>query len=101
MELWWTLQVRNISLFSRPNADLSLPLQGNVYIGELNNYCVRKVTISTGKISTIAGSCGTYGYSGDGGAATSALINGVADLTLDSSGTQPLLLLFFSYLLQH
>ena len=37
-------------------------------------------------ISTIAGTGATQGYSGDGGAATSADFNGPFDVVLDSSG---------------
>ncbi len=47
---------------------------GNIYFADTRNYRIRKVTVSTGKISTVAGD-GTSGYSGDGGAATSAEIN--------------------------
>ena len=44
---------------------------GNLFISEALNYHVRKVTASTGLISTVAGN-GTPGTSGDGGPATSA-----------------------------
>ncbi len=47
---------------------------GNVYIADYGNHRVRKVTVSTGIITTIAGT-GTGSYSGDGGAATSASLN--------------------------
>jgi sugar lactone lactonase YvrE len=43
---------------------------GNVYIADAGNNRIRKITAS-GIISTIAGT-GTYGYGGDGGAATAA-----------------------------
>ncbi len=43
------------------------------------------MTVSTGIISTIAGT-GTASYSGDGGAATSATINSPYGVALDSSG---------------
>ncbi len=58
-------------------------LLGNIYIGDCT-YRVRKVAVSTGIITTIAGT-GTSSYSGDNGAATSAGLdpNGVA---VDSSG---------------
>jgi sugar lactone lactonase YvrE len=58
---------------------------GNIYISDHNNERIRKVTASTGKISTIAGN-GTAGYSGDGGAATSAELNGPGGLALDGAG---------------
>ncbi|MBV9300557.1 MAG: choice-of-anchor D domain-containing protein [Acidobacteriaceae bacterium] len=58
---------------------------GNVYIADQTNYRIRKVTASTGKISTIAGT-GTSGFSGDGGLATSAEISDVYGVASDSSG---------------
>ena len=57
---------------------------GNVYFADCNNQRVRMV--STGIISTIAGS-GSTGYSGDGGAATSATFTDPFAVALDSSGT--------------
>src|SRR5205807_10135251 len=47
--------------------------QGNIYIAD--NLTVRKVTVSTGIISKIAGA--GYRYGGDGGPATDALTAGV------------------------
>ena len=58
---------------------------GNIYISDHNNQRIRKVTASTGKIATIAGN-GTAGYSGDGGAATSAELNGPGGLALNAAG---------------
>ena len=56
-----------------------------MYIADYNNNRIRKVTASTGIITTIAGT-GSYGYTGDGGQATSAGLDpeGVA---VDASGT--------------
>jgi hypothetical protein len=45
---------------------------GNLYIADAGNNRVRKV-LADGTITTVAGN-GTYGYSGDGGPATSARI---------------------------
>jgi sugar lactone lactonase YvrE len=56
---------------------------GNLYISDFNNWRVRKVATS-GIISTIAGN-GTEGYSGNGGQATSAELDGVNDIALDGS----------------
>jgi len=58
---------------------------GNVYISDSNNHRVRKVAAGTGIISTVAGT-GTAGYSGDGGAATSAVLSKPWDIAVDSSG---------------
>jgi len=56
-----------------------------VYIGDNSNHRVRKVTVSTGIITTIAGT-GTASYSGDGGAATSATLFYPSTVAIDSSG---------------
>ena len=58
-----------------------------MYIADTSNNRIRKVTVSTGVISTIAGT-GTNSYSGDNGAATSATINYVYSVAVDSSGRQ-------------
>ena len=58
---------------------------GNVYIADTNNNRIRKVTVSTGIITTIAGT-GTSSYSGDNGAATSAKLYYPIGVALDASG---------------
>jgi sugar lactone lactonase YvrE len=58
---------------------------GNLYIADNGNNRIRMVSASTGIISTIAGT-GTYGFSGDGGAATSAELANPWGIALDSSG---------------
>ena len=57
----------------------------NLYIADSLNYKVRKLALSTGIISTIAGT-GSAGTSGNGGPATSALLSYLHGLALDSSG---------------
>ena len=61
-----------------------IPL-GNVYIADWGNERIRKVTVSTGIITTIAGT-GSTGFSGDNGQATSATLNSPTGVTVDSSG---------------
>ena len=56
-----------------------------MYIADSNNHRVRKVTISTGIITTIAGK-GTDSYSGDNGPATSAALSYPYGVTVDASG---------------
>jgi len=58
---------------------------GNIYIADTYNNAIRKVTTSTGTISTVAGT-GTAGYSGDGGDATKAKINTPFGVALDAAG---------------
>ena len=55
-----------------------------MYIGDSGNSRVRKITASTGVITTLAGT-GTAGFSGDGGAATAATIYNPCGVNLDNS----------------
>ena len=65
-----------------------------MYIADTDNHRIRKVTVSTGIITTIAGT-GTSSYSGDGGAATSASLFYPWGVALDASGRTLLLSLLF------
>jgi len=55
---------------------------GDLYIADSWNHCVRKVDAATGVISTIAGT-GHKGFSGDGGPATQATFDFVMCITLN------------------
>ena len=66
---------------------VGLDTAGNVYIADTGNHRIRKVTISTGIITTFAGT-GTASYSGDNGPATSATLNYPYGVAVDSAGTQ-------------
>ena len=57
---------------------------GNVYIADSINRRLRKVDTS-GTITTVAGN-GTYGYTGDGGPATSASFGTLWDVAIDAAG---------------
>ena len=59
---------------------------GNVFIADTDNYVIRKVTKATGDINTVAGNH-TAGFAGDGGKATSAEMNQVFGLAVNSAGT--------------
>ena len=73
---------------------VTVDASGNIFIPDANNGRIRKVNISTGIISTIAGN-GSYGYNGEGIPATSAMlgillgvaIDGSSNLYLSESGT--------------
>src|ERR1700723_4309598 len=58
---------------------------GNLYIAQALNNVVVEVTASTGTINVVAGN-GSRGYSGDGGAATSAVLNQPFAVSVDSAG---------------
>jgi trimeric autotransporter adhesin len=62
---------------------ISVDANNNIYFAD--NSRVRKITASSGFISTIAGS-GSYGYSGDGGPATSALFSFLISVGIDVQG---------------
>ena len=65
-------------------ARVATDAQGNVYIIDNLNQCIRMVNTS-GIISTVAGN-GTAGYSGDGGPALSASFNSPRDVAFDVAG---------------
>jgi hypothetical protein len=71
---------------------VAIDSSGNIYICDFNTHRVRKITASTGIISTYAGT-GSASYSGDGGQATSATLNQPHGLAIDSAGTHQ----FISY----
>lgn len=64
---------------------VAIDSSGNIYIADSNNQRIREVVVSTGVISTIAGN-GSVGYSGDGGSATSANLNGPNGVAIGTSG---------------
>ena len=51
----------------------ALDQHGNLYVADLKNDRIRRVDVSTGIITTVAGN-GEHGYSGDGGPATKAML---------------------------
>jgi hypothetical protein len=63
---------------------VAVDASGNIYISDYGNNRIRKVSVGTGIITTVAGT-GMAGYSGDNGPATSAKLNGPRAITLDAS----------------
>ena len=67
-----------------PNG-VAVDSSGNVIIADTTNCAIRKISTSTGIISTVAGTA-SCGYSGDGGAATSAQLSQSFGVAVDGSG---------------
>ncbi len=65
--------------------DLSIDLQGNLYVADGNNDRVRRISAATGLITTIAGT-GERGYSGDNGPGTTAKLSSPTGTVVDSAG---------------
>jgi sugar lactone lactonase YvrE len=73
---------------------VALDSSGNLYIADTGNNVIRKLVLSTGVITTVAGTgvqcqisnTPTATTCGDGGPATSATFNSPAGIALDSSG---------------
>jgi streptogramin lyase len=64
---------------------IAIDSSGNVYFNDFYNHRVRKITSTTGIITTYAGT-GASSYSGDNGPASSAALNRPNGLCVDSTG---------------
>src|SRR5258708_10688367 len=65
--------------------DIAFDSQGNLYVADPNYLLIRKIDMTTGIITTVAGD-GTFnpGYTGDGGPATLASFNYPSGLAFDA-----------------
>ena len=68
-----------------PQSFITTDADGNLYIADLYNHAIRKVTAATGIISTVVGT-GSGGFSGDGGSPLSAQLAFPNDVTFDRAG---------------
>ena len=73
-----------LSLGAAEAVGVALDSAGNIYIADPGHNRIRKVTVN-GIISTVAGSS-SGSYSGDGGPATSAGLNGPTGVVVDAGG---------------
>ena len=71
--------------FSHQLSGIAIDGSGNVFIVDTDRYAVFKLTTGTGTVSVVAGN-GTRGFSGDGGAATSAELAYPQAVALDTAG---------------
>ena len=65
---------------------LALDGAGNLYIADSGNNAIRRVDAVSGQITTVAGTLGQAGYTGDGGAATLAKLDAPQGVALTASG---------------
>jgi sugar lactone lactonase YvrE len=84
-----------LAVFAELNSPtgLAVDAQGNLYIADSANNVIRRVEAKTGIITTVAGDYaadkandGLGGFSGDGGAATSAQLNDPQGVAVDGAG---------------
>jgi hypothetical protein len=64
---------------------LAVAADGNLYIADFGNHRVRRVGLSSGRITTVAGT-GTAGFSGDDGLATAAQLANPTAVAVDAAG---------------
>jgi uncharacterized protein (TIGR03437 family) len=64
---------------------ITLDSAGDLYLAEVGSSRIRKITLSTGVITTVAGS-GVTGFGGDNGAPATALLNAPQDIAVDAQG---------------
>ncbi len=65
---------------------VALDGSGNLYIADTKNHRIRRVDAATENITRVAGRGTSGGYSGDGGPATAAKLDGPLSVALDGSG---------------
>jgi DNA-binding beta-propeller fold protein YncE len=69
----------------KSSAKISVDKNGNIFIADTINHCVRRVDAKTGIITLVAG-MGVAGFAGDGQLALTAKLNSPTDVALDNDG---------------
>ncbi len=64
---------------------LAVDLGGDVYVADTRNHRIRRISGTTGTITTVAGT-GVQGFAGDGGPASAAVIDSPYGLAVDGAG---------------
>ncbi len=73
--------------FSNPQS-VAVDAAGNAYVADTNSHTIRKMVISTGVVTTVAGSAGTLGTAnGTGGAGGTARFNFPQGIAVNTAGT--------------
>jgi hypothetical protein len=75
----------SLTLSGNYQAGVAVDSVGNLFIGDVGNQRVRKVS-TNGVITTVAGN-GSFGFSGDGSLATSASLGSPTSVAIDASGS--------------
>jgi len=69
-----------------PGSRLAIDADNNIFLADSENHVVRRIDADTFEIRTVAGRPGEKGYGGDGGPATSALLDTPGDVAVDANG---------------
>jgi hypothetical protein len=68
-----------------PEGAAAVGANGDLYLADTDNSVIRKISFTTGIITTVAGT-GSPGYTGDGGQATSARVKFAEDVAIAANG---------------
>lgn len=75
-----------VNCFLNAPGGVTADAAGNLYVADTGDQLVRKINAGTGIITTVAGTNGQPGFSGDGGPARSAKLHSPSGLVVDKAG---------------
>jgi sugar lactone lactonase YvrE len=64
---------------------IAVDAKGNIYVADTHNHRIRHIDVTTGLITTVAGT-GAFGFAGDAGASTQATLALPRGVTVDAAG---------------